>query len=112
MYDKYRSYGSDSPPRPASEIAADRREQIAAEQAERQARKDRNLVQQTAMESAPERRIALWEERHGLELPRDPKHPLMRFVAASTGLQLEQVLEEQQRRALRRGTPASQVAMT
>lgn len=107
MYDKYRTFSGESSPRPASEIAAERREQIAAEQAALQARKDRNLLKQTAMETTPETRIALWEERHGLGLPRDPKHPLMQFVAESTGLQLEQVLEEQQRRALRRAASSN-----
>jgi hypothetical protein len=107
MYDKYRTFSGESSPRPASEIAAERREQIAAEQAAAQERKDRNLLKQTAMESTPEMRIALWEERHGLGLPRDPNHRLIQFVADSTGLALEQVLAEQQRRALGRAAPTN-----
>lgn len=102
MQDKYQTYASLAPSRPASEIAAERREQIAADLAAMQERKDRDLVQQTALESSPETRIQLWERRHGLALPRNPQHALLPFVAASTGLQIEQVLEEQTRRALRR----------
>jgi hypothetical protein len=102
MEDKYQTYSGRASSRPASEIAADRREQIAADLAAMQARKDRDLVQQTAMESSPETRVALWERRHGLGLPRSPQHPLLQFVASSTGLQLDQVLEEQSRRAKQR----------
>jgi hypothetical protein len=104
MQDKYQTYASQSQSRPASEIAAERREQIAADLAAMQERKDRDLVQQTAMESSPETRISLWERRHGLALPRSPQHPLLQFVANSTGLQMAQVIEEQTRRERRRAT--------
>ena len=107
MQDKYQTYGHISQSRPASEVAAERREQIAAQQAEMQARKDQNLARQTAVDSTPEVRIALWERRHGLALPRDPRHPLMQFVATSTDLQIEQVREEQKSRAQRRAAAAS-----
>jgi len=102
MHDKYQTYGHISQSRPASETAAERKEQIAAQQAESQARKDHDLARQTAVDSAPEMRIALWERRHGLALPRDPTHPLMQFVATSTDLEIGQVREEQKNRALRR----------
>jgi hypothetical protein len=102
MQDKYQTYASQGASRPASEIAAERREQIAADLAAMQERKDRDLVQQTSMESSPETRISLWERRHGLALPRSPQHPLLSFVATSTGLQMDQVIEEQARRAQRR----------
>ena len=61
MQDKYETYASRGPSRPASEIAAERREQIAADLAAIQERKDRDLIQQTAMESSPETRVSLWE---------------------------------------------------
>jgi len=102
MHDKYQTYDTSTHTRPASEIAAERREQIALQQAELLAQKERNLARQTAVDSTPGVRIALWEQRHGLALPRDPKHPLMQFVATSTKLELDQVREEQQSRALRR----------
>jgi hypothetical protein len=107
MHEKYQSYGTSSNLRPASEIAAERREQIAAHQAEMQAHKDRDLARQTAVDSTPAMRIALWERRHGLALPRDPRHPLMQCVADGTQLDLDQVREEQKSRARRRAAPAA-----
>jgi hypothetical protein len=106
MYDKYSVYPSDPQPRPAAEIAAERREQIAQERAARQADKDRNLARQRSIETAPATRIALWESRHGLAMPRDPGHPLMRYIAECTGLDLAQVEAEHERRALLRKTAA------
>ena len=90
--------------KPARELAEERREQIAQERAALQADKDRRYAQQRAMDSPPERRIALWEARHGLALPRSADHPLMQFIADSTDLAVEQVLAEQLRRARLRGT--------
>jgi len=102
MQDKYSIYASEPHSRPASELAAERREQIALEQAALQAGKERNFARQRAIETTPEVRIALWETRHGLALPRDPKHPLMPFIADSTALDIAQVHAEQSRRAVLR----------
>jgi hypothetical protein len=102
MENKYRDYASDPPRRPAAELAAERREQFTLEQAALQAEKSRNLARQRAMDTPPATRIALWESRHGLALPRDPKHPLMRVIAENTDLDVAQVLAERQRRALLR----------
>ena len=104
MQDKFHIYQSDVHSRPASELAAERREQIALEQAARQADKDRNLARQRAIDTAPEVRIALWETRHGPALPRAPNHRLMRFIAESTDLDVAQVQAEQKRRAALRAT--------
>ena len=104
-YDKSQIFTGDVPHGAASDIAAERRQRIAAEQAAIQERKQRDLGLQTAMESSPETRISLWERRHGMSLPRDSAHPVLAFVAESTGLLVEQVHEEQRRRArLRSGT--------
>jgi hypothetical protein len=102
MEDKYPIYANDVARRPAAELAAERREQIALERAALQAEKDRCLAQQRSMETPPAMRIALWESRHGLALPRDPKHPLMRIIAANTDLDVTQVLAECERRAVLR----------
>jgi hypothetical protein len=102
MHDKYHVYAKDPQPRPAAELAAERREQIALEQAALQADKERNLARQRSIDTPPAARIALWESRHGLALPRDPKHPLMRIIAEGTDLDVEQVLAEHQRRSLLR----------
>lgn len=85
--------------KPASELAEERRELIAQERAALQADKDRKYAQQRAMDSPPERRIALWEARHGLALPRAADHPLMQFIADATDLTVEQVQAEQRRRS-------------
>jgi hypothetical protein len=102
MQDKYHVYASDLARRPAAELAAERREQAALELAAQQADKERNLARQRSIDTPPATRIALWETRHGLALPRDPKHPLMGIIAESTELHIEQVLAEHQRRALLR----------
>jgi hypothetical protein len=71
----------------ATTFADDRRKKIAEEQAEVNAEKARNLILQRSLDSSPERRIALWEARHGLTLPSAANHPLMRFIAESTNLE-------------------------
>ena len=106
MQDKYQTYASDPQPRPAAEQAAERKAQIALEQAAQQADKDRNLARQRSMDTAPGVRIALWEARHGLALPRDPKHPLMQVIADGTELDVAQVQDERRRRALLRRSAA------
>ncbi len=94
-------YASDTP-RSAAELAAERKEQAALHQAALQEEKERNLTRQRSMDTPPATRIALWESRHGLTLPRDGQHPLMRIIADNTDLDLAQVLAEQERRALLR----------
>ena len=103
MHDKSRVFDNDPPYGAASDIAAERRQRIAAELAAAQERKQRDLSLQTSMSSSPEERISLWERRHGMSLPRDAAHPVLPFIAKSTGLLLEQVRDEQRRRASLRG---------
>ncbi len=121
MHDKDAAYPTLAR-KPASELAEERREQIAQERAALQADKDRRYAQQRAMDAPPERRIALWEARqramdapperrialwearHELALPRSADHPLMQFIADSTDLTVEQVQAEQRRRAQMRGS--------
>lgn len=98
-YDKSQIFSGEPPHGAIGDIAAERRQRIAAEQAALEERKLRDLGLQTAMESSPEMRINLWERRHGMSLPRDASHPVLAFIAKSTGLELEQVLAEQRRRA-------------
>lgn len=97
---KHPLYGNDPPPRPAAELAAERREQAALRQAALQADKERRLARQRSVDTPPAMRIALWESRHELTMPRDPKHPLMRIIAENTDLDLAEVLAEHQRRAV------------
>jgi hypothetical protein len=99
MQDKYQINAVDHQPRPAADLAAERKAQIALEQATRQADKDRDLARQRSMGTTPEVRIALWEARHGLALPRDPKHALVQVIASGTELDVAQVQDELRRRA-------------
>ena len=99
MEDKYHVFARDLARRPAGELVAERKESIALEQAALQADKELKLAQQRSMDTPPATRIALWESRHGLALPRDPSHPLMSVIAESTRLELAEVLAEWERRA-------------
>ena len=105
MEDKLRSYARDVARRPAEELAAERKELIALEQAALQADKENRLAEQQSIHTPPATRIALWESRHGLALPRDPHHPLIGIVAQNTGLDVAQVIAECERRALARPGP-------
>ena len=59
MHDKSRVFDNDPPYGAASDIAAERRQRIAAELAAVQERKLRDLSLQTSMSSSPEERISL-----------------------------------------------------
>ena len=48
--------------------------------------------------ATPQERIRLWESLHGLALPRDPGHRLIRVIATNTGLTVQDVHDEQTRR--------------
>ena len=48
--------------------------------------------------ATPQERIRLWESLHGLALPRDPSHRLIRVIATATGLTVQDVHDEQTRR--------------
>jgi hypothetical protein len=102
MEDKYRIFAHDLARRPADELVAERKEQIALEHAALQADKELRLAAQRSTATPPATRISLWEARHGLSLPCDPNHPLMGIIAESTGLDVTQVIAECERRALAR----------
>ncbi len=52
-------------------------------------------------------KISAWERLHGLRLPRDPNHLILRVVARCTGLRMEAVIEEQRLRATRQAGSAA-----
>jgi hypothetical protein len=83
---------------PHGELNADYRARVMREQAENVARRQEELLEQTSELNTPEARVRIWERLHSLALPRNPSHPLLRVVATQTGLSLEQVKEEQQKR--------------
>lgn len=58
----------------------------------------RELELMTAPTLGPRERISTWERIHALVLPRAPDHPLAALIASQTGLTLEDINAEQQRR--------------
>ena len=80
------------------ETIADHRARLAREHEESQQRRSEALAGQVAVINAPSERIRIWEQLHGLPLPRNPTHKLLRVIAAGTDLQLEQVREVQRLR--------------
>jgi hypothetical protein len=49
--------------------------------------------------TTPQERIRLWEDLHGLALPRSADHKLVRVIANHTALTVHEVQEEQARRS-------------
>jgi hypothetical protein len=66
---------------------------------ERAQERARLLERQASTLHTPEERIRLWEKLHALSLPRASTHPLLSLIATQTALTLEQVHDEQRRRA-------------
>ena len=81
------------------ELLTDYRSRLALEQFQAAERRQGELAEQSSALNAPGVRIRAWEKTHGLRLPADLAHPVLRAVAASTNLTLEQVQEEQRRRS-------------
>jgi hypothetical protein len=50
-------------------------------------------------------RIRAWEKMHGLRLPSDPAHPILRVIASNTGISLACLREEQRARRVKQVTP-------
>lgn len=80
------------------ESIADHRARLAREHEEMEQRRSDALAGQVSVVNAPSERIRIWEQLHGLPLPRSPTHKLLRVIAAGTQLRLEQVREVQQER--------------
>jgi DNA-binding transcriptional regulator YiaG len=80
------------------ESLADLRARLAREHEEVQQRRLEALAGQASVVNTPSERIGIWEQLHGLPLPRNPAHKLLRVIAGATELQLEQVREVQRLR--------------
>lgn len=80
------------------EPVSDHRARLAREHAEMEQRRSDALAGQVSVVNAPAERIRIWEQLHGLPLPRSPTHKLLRVIAAATQLRLEQIREVQQQR--------------
>lgn len=80
------------------ESVADHRARLAREHAEMEQRRSDALAGQASVVNDPSERIRIWEQLHGLPLPRSPTHKLLRVIAAGTQLRLEEIREIQQQR--------------
>jgi uncharacterized protein YmfQ (DUF2313 family) len=78
---------------------ADRRAAVEREQQERAAERSKQLASQVSPLNEPQERIRIWERLHGLNLPVAASHKLVRVIATQTDLTIQQVQDEQKRRA-------------
>jgi hypothetical protein len=76
----------------------DRRAAVLRENAERTARRRSEIEAQSSPLMNPQERIRLWEKLHEVTLPISRDHKLLRLIAQSTALSLEEIHEEQVRR--------------
>jgi len=77
----------------------ERRAAVLRAEQERAEERHSKLQALTAPFAAPSERIRLWEELYGLALPTSADHRLVRVIASRTSLSVQQVHDEQQRRA-------------
>jgi hypothetical protein len=87
------------PPAAPGESIVDYRSRVAAEKLQAAERKRRELADQLSVGNAPAARIRAWETAYGLRLPRDGSHPILNVIASVARLSLDEVREEQRRRA-------------
>jgi hypothetical protein len=80
------------------ELNADYRVRIAREQAEAVEKRQQELLEQMSERNSAEVRVRIWERVHAVQLPRATNHRLLQVVATQTGLTLDQIRDEQQRR--------------
>jgi hypothetical protein len=78
---------------------SDRRAAVQRENAERQAERQEQIASQSSPLHSPADRIRIWERLHALNLPASGTHRLVRVIAIQTELSVQQVQEEQRRRA-------------
>jgi hypothetical protein len=90
---------SDHSNRPDDGIMKDYRQRLADQEYERAERKRLELADQRSELNDAKARIRAWEKAHALRLPASPTHPVLRVIAAATGLTLNEVLEEQRQRS-------------
>ncbi len=89
----------------ALELLADHRERLALEEEERARKRTSQFEELRSEVNAVPVRIRAWEKMHGLRLPSDPAHPILRIIASNTGISLACLREEQQARRAKQVTP-------
>src|SRR5687768_5162258 len=76
----------------------ERRAAVQRAEQERADERHAKIEAQASPFATPRERIRMWEDLHGLVLPRDTEHKLVRVIANSTALTVSDVQEEQARR--------------
>lgn len=79
--------------------AAEHRLRVQHAAEDRAALRNTELASQISPMNDARERIRIWERLHALPLPRTPGHVLIGVIATQTCLSVEQVREEQLRRA-------------
>lgn len=79
--------------------AEDRRAAAARAEQERLEVRRSKIDALTSPVATPEERIRSWEALYGLRLPRSADHRLVRVIAQNTALSVQQIHDEQRRRA-------------
>jgi hypothetical protein len=80
-------------------------DRLATEQLERAQRNRAAREEMRSDLSSAAQKIRAWEKLHGLQLPRDPNHLILRLIAKQTRLSIQAVLEEQGTRLRSRQRP-------
>ena len=88
----------------ALELLADHRERLTLEEEERERKRTSQFEELRSEVNSVSVRIRAWEKMHGLRLPSDPKHPILRVIASTTGIPVACLREEQQARRVGRVT--------
>lgn len=90
----------------AVELLADHRERLALEEEERARKRTSQFEELRSEVNSVPVRIRAWEKMHGLRLPSDPAHPILRVIASTTGISLSCLREEQRARRVEQMTPS------
>jgi len=91
----------------ALELLADHRERLALEEKERLRKRTSQFEELRSEVNSVPARVRAWEKMHGLRLPSDPAHPILRVIASDTGISLGCLREEQQARRVGLAMPSS-----
>src|SRR6266850_1541320 len=81
---------------PGDDPMMDFRARLVHAQAEAAERRRADLAEQSSHLKSAEERIRIWERIHEITLPRDSAHPLLKIIAANTGLTHADVRDELQ----------------
>lgn len=89
----------------ALEVLSDHRERLALEEEERARKRISQFEELRSEVNSVSARVRAWEKMHGLRLPSDPTHPILRVIVSTTGISLSCLRQEQQARQAKQMTP-------